>query len=235
MDELVIRLSEVCGYTFQSDSLPLQALTHSSYAKSNHAPTGDNERLEFLGDAVLELTVSRHLFLAIPQKREGEMTRLRARFVREESLYRAAVHMGLPALLRLDASESKIGGREKPSIISDAYEAVIAAIYLDGGFSEAESFIKRTLLDVLTDAELMPVKDPKSLLQETVQASHKYTEVKYTLVDESGPDHMKLFQMRVTLDGLEFGTGLGKSKQIAGEAAAAAALEKLRKESCHET
>lgn len=223
IDELGI----ICGYSFNNADIGLQALTHSSYAKTHHMPEKDNERLEFLGDAVLELSVSRYLYTSFPALREGEMTRSRSCLVREESLFAAAKKMGLDRIIRMNEAEEKIGGREKPSIVSDAYEAVIAAIYLDGGYEAADSFIQRTLLSDLKEEDLKPKKDPKTVLQETVQSRIKKAKITYELLEASGPDHNKSFRMQVCIDGVPYGEGTGHSKLEAGEMAATAALGAL--------
>lgn len=225
--DTVEELENITGYRFNDSAVALQALTHSSYAETHHMMHNDNERLEFLGDAVLELSVSDFLFASFPDLREGEMTRSRSCLVREESLYAAAKRMGLDRVIRMNEGEEKIGGREKPSIVSDAYEAVIAAIYLDGGYHEADSFIKRTLLSQLKEEDLKPKKDPKSLLQEKVQSKSKTAKIVYDLLETSGPDHRKSFKMRVCVDGIAFGEGIGYSKLEASENAAAEALLKM--------
>ena len=224
---LVDELERISGYNFTNEEIAIQALTHSSFAKTHHIQHYDNERLEFLGDAVLELSVSNYLFFNNPLLNEGEMTRTRSLLVREESLFNAAMKIGLNKIIRIDEAEEKIGGREKPSIVSDAYEAVIAAIYIDGGFSEADRFIERTLLSELTQKDMIPVKDPKSLLQEYVQANNKTAQIKYVLLDAAGPDHKKIFKIGVCIDEICFGEGTGFSKRDAGEKAAQSALEKL--------
>ena len=227
MINTIEKLSSISGYSFKNTELALQALTHSSYAKTHHIPSLDNERLEYLGDAVLELSVSDYLYFQFPNMQEGEMTRSRSLLVREESLFKAATRIGLNQLVRMDEAEEKIGGREKPSIISDAFEALIAAIYIDGGYDAANDFIKRTLLSNITAEDLLPKKDPKTLLQEQVQAQKKNAVIKYELIDSSGPDHKKLFRMAVFIDGVIYGEGFGYSKRAAGESAASAALSKL--------
>ena len=188
----------------------------------------DNERLEFLGDAVLELCVSDELYHRFPQMREGEMTRLRASIVNESALCSAAGNLGLGAFLRLGAGERAAGGREKPSILSDAFEAVIAAVYLDGGWDEAKGFICRYVLPLLDfDAHPEMKKDYKTMLQELVHRKAHGAQVVYQLIGEEGPDHMKTFRMAVLLHGEELGRGEGTSKQNAGQAAAREALRKM--------
>lgn len=225
--DLIAELSIATGHDFQNAEIGLQALTHSSYAKTNHIPNFDNERLEYLGDAVLELSVSKYLYASYTQMHEGELTRARSWLVREDSLYRAALHIGLDKLIRLDSAEEKIGGRTKPSILSDAFEAVIAAIYIDGGFEAADNFINRSLLRTLTKDEILPQKDPKTLLQEYIQSKMRSSKIAYELLETSGPDHKKQFRMGVAVDDAMLGEGIGFSKREAEEKAAEAALLKL--------
>lgn len=230
MADPIKELCLVSGYCFNDPEIGVQALTHSSYAKAHHIPFNDNERLEFLGDAVLEMCVSHYLFVKYPNMREGEMTRSRSWIVREDSLYRASLRIGLNKLVRLNDAEEKIGGRAKPSILSDAYEALIAAIYMDGGYEAAESFIMRTLLDNMNEKDLMPRKDAKSALQEYVQAKLKNGIIQYDLVDTTGPDHNKSFIMSVSINGKVYGNGKGNSKRAAEENAAGIALNELNVE-----
>lgn len=230
MTDLISELSRISGYEFKDRKIGLQALTHSSYAKSRHIPLEDNERLEFLGDAVLELCVSKYLFSQYPNMHEGELTRSRSWLVREDSLYKAAVRMGLNQIIRINEAEEKIGGRGKPSILSDAYEAVIAAIYLDGGYLAADAFICRTLLNELYEEDVLPRKDPKSLLQEQVHSKCKTASIRYDLLEASGPDHKKTFRVSVSIANEVYGEGVGFSKQAAEESAANVALEKIKTE-----
>lgn len=227
MQDIIKELSIISGYSFYDSRIGLQALTHSSYAQSHGLQKNDNERLEFLGDAVLELAVSRYLFNGYPKMREGEMTRSRSWLVREDSLYKAALRIGLDKLIRLDESEEKIGGRNKPSILSDAYEAIIAAIYTDGGYAPAEDFIFRTLLKDLKEEDILPRKDAKTLLQEFIQSSDSKSCITYHLIDTSGPDHKKVFRMSVSINDVLMGEGTGFSKRSAEEEAASEALSKL--------
>ena len=188
-----------------------------------------NERLEFLGDAVLELSISRVLFDDGKCLKEGQMSRMRASIVCEKSLYAAAKSISLQNHIILGHGEEINAGRNKPSVLSDALEAVIGAIYLDGGFEAADQFIKRTILaSVDWNEEALMDKDSKTKLQEFVQARHLGT-ITYQLVEESGPDHDKIFTEALLLDGKEIGRGQGKNKQAAGRAAAETALQVLQK------
>jgi ribonuclease III, bacterial len=218
------------GYRFQNEGLLRRALTHSSMAVEQHRMGEDNERLEYLGDAVLEHLVSRHLFDAHPEMREGALTRLRSSLVCESALSAAARRLGLNDFILLSRGEEQCGGRDKDSILSDAFEAVLAAVYLDGGLEEAQRLVNEYVLSAETLEHRSSSKDSKTAFQELVHADHKGRAIRYELVSESGPDHKKLFTMRVLVDEVEWGTGSGPSKQAAGQAAAQMAMERYRKE-----
>ena len=197
---------------------------------SKRGPAEDNERLEYLGDAVLEHLVSRHLFDAHPEMREGALTRLRSSLVCESALSAAARRLGLNEHILLSRGEEQCGGRDKDSILSDAFEAVLAAVYLDGGLDQAQRLVDEYVLSAETLENRSSSKDSKTAFQELVHADHKGRAIRYELVSESGPDHKKLFTMRVLVDEVEWGTGSGPSKQAAGQAAAQMAMERYRKE-----
>ena len=218
------------GYRFQNEGLLRRALTHSSMAVEQHRMGEDNERLEYLGDAVLEYLVSRHLFDAHPEMREGALTRLRSSLVCESALSAAARKLSLNDHILLSRGEEQCGGRDKDSILSDAFEAVLAAVYLDGGLDQAQRLVDEYVLSAETLENRSSSKDSKTAFQELVHADHKGRAIRYELVSESGPDHKKLFTMRVLVDEVEWGTGSGPSKQAAGQAAAQMAMERYRKE-----
>ena len=226
----LIRCMDRLGYRFQDEGLLRRALTHSSLAVEQHRMGEDNERLEYLGDAVLEHLVSRHLFDTHPEMREGALTRLRSSLVCESALSAAARRLGLGEYLLLSRGEEQCGGREKDSILSDAFEAVLAAVYLDGGLAEAQRLVQEYVLSAETIGDRSSSKDSKTAFQELVHADHKGRAIRYELVSESGPDHKKLFTMRVLVDEVEWGTGSGSSKQAAGQAAAQMAMERYTKE-----
>ena len=226
----LIRCMDRLGYRFQDEGLLRRALTHSSLAVEQHRMGEDNERLEYLGDAVLEHLVSRHLFDTHPEMREGALTRLRSSLVCESALSAAARRLGLGEYLLLSRGEEQCGGREKDSILSDAFEAVLAAVYLDGGLAEAQRLVHEYVLSAETIGDRSSSKDSKTAFQELVHADHKGRAIRYELVSESGPDHKKLFTMRVLVDEVEWGTGSGSSKQAAGQAAAQMAMERYTKE-----
>ena len=218
-------LEKSIGYSFKNKELLLTALTHSSYANENRIPrTGHNERLEFLGDSVLGMIVAHHLYCEYPELPEGEMTRIRAELVCEHSLYHVAKRLGLGAYLRLGKGEDSGGGRERPSILADAVEAIIAAIFLDGGKDEATAFVRRFILSPLEAGEKRASSDYKTTLQEIVQRKIG-NQLSYRIVGESGPDHAKSFVAEVLLNGKRIGLGSGRSKKEAEQAAAKDALE----------
>ena len=217
-------LEERLEYQFHDLTLLDTALTHTSYVKGDGRASAHNERLEFLGDAVLELCTSEYLFTRFPDSDEGAMTRLRAQAVCESALYEVAKDYGFGRLLLLGRGEDHSGGREKPSILSDAVEAVIGALYIDGGMEVAKRFIMRFVHKSVEDAMAgRLIKDHKTMLQEYVQ-KHHMGQIAYELIGSSGPDHNKTFSMRVLVAGETAGTGEGRTKQEAGQQAARAAL-----------
>ena len=218
------------GYRFRDEGLLSRALTHSSLAVEQHRMGEDNERLEYLGDAVLEHLVSRYLFDTHPEMREGALTRLRSSLVCEGALSAAARRLGLNECLLLSRGEEQCGGRDKDSILSDAFEAVLAAVYLDGGLEEARRLVLAYVLSAENLENRSSSKDSKTAFQEMVHADHKGRAIRYELVSESGPDHKKLFTMRVLVDEVEWGVGSGPSKQAAGQAAAQMAMARYTKE-----
>ena len=221
-------LEERLGYSFWNRALLETALTHSSYANENRASgIVCNERLEFLGDSVLGVTVADFLYRHFPDMPEGRMTRLRAELVCEQSLHRVALELHLGDYLRLGKGEEHNGGRKRASILSDAVEAVIAAMYLDAGMETAAGFIHRCLLDDVRAIETPTFTDYKTSLQELVQR-HSGQVLSYELVGEEGPDHAKTFRVQVCLNGDPIGRGIGRTKKEAEQAAAANALEALR-------
>ena len=220
-------LEEKLGYTFQNPDLLDNALTHSSRANESRGKLQSNERLEFLGDSILGMVVADHLFRNHPDLPEGDLTRTRAALVCEESLVEVARELGLGEYLRLGKGESSGGGRERPSIQADAVEAVLAAIYLDGGIGSARKFIQKFIL-TREVAGLAKPRDHKTALQELVQRESGQV-LQYRLVGEEGPDHNKRFFVEVALNGQSIGSGSGRSKKEAEQAAAAAGIENLSK------
>lgn len=216
------QLQNNLGYHFKNPALLARALTHSSYANERHVDTGDNERLEFLGDSVLGFITAEYLFANHRDFPEGELTKLRAYGVCEKSLFSYAEEIGLGNYLKLGKGEERTGGRTRPSVLSDAFEAVIAAIYLDGGMDEAKKFVLRFVVPYV---EAKPTfKDYKTMLQEVVQKNQGET-LEYVLVSETGPDHDKCFTVEVHLNSNVIGRGVGGSKKKAEQNAAKEALE----------
>lgn len=226
------QLQERIGYYFRDLKLLRQALSHSSYAnehRQEHAK--DNERLEFLGDAVLEVASSEFLFLEYPKMPEGDMTKLRASLVCEPTLARCAREIALPEFLLLGKGEEHTGGRQRDSIVSDALEAVIGAIYLDGGFASAKDFVRKFILTDIEHKKLF--YDSKTILQEIVQRDYKEEEVCYKLTGEEGPDHAKRFLVEVRIGGRTEGSGAGSTKKAAEQEAAYQAILALKgKKAC---
>ena len=213
---------KVIGYEFKDKKILEKALTHSSYANENHAPLGDNERLEFLGDSVLGFVTAEYLYSNHENFPEGELTKLRSYAVCEKSLFEFAKEIGLGDRINLSNGEERTGGRTRPSVLSDAFEALIAAIYLDGGIQEAKKFVLRFVAPYV---EKKPsFKDYKTTLQEVVQRNHG-EELKYVVVSETGPDHDKRFEVEVHLNSNVIGRGTDKSKKKAEQQAAKQALE----------
>ena len=221
-------LEEKLGYTFRDKQLLSAALYHSSYA-NEHRGSGiqSNERLEFLGDSVLGMVTADYLYHKHPGLPVGDLTRIRAALVCEESLHEVAQSLELGNYLKLGRGEESGGGRRRPSILADATESVFAAVYLDGGLEEARALIHRVLLqrereEVVEERR----RDYKTALQELVQRTPGNT-ITYHLVDEMGPDHCRVFVMEVRLNGQSAGCGEGRSKKSAEQAAARNALEKM--------
>ena len=232
------RLMERLGYVF-SDPLVLdRALTHSSAVPELRAARGediaftgsavqDNERLEFLGDAVLELLTSEYLLLNYPEWTEGQLSKSRARIVNAHSLEIAARGLHLGEYLRLGRGEEKTGGREKPALLADAFEAIVAAMYLDGGLGPARDLLKRTVFEqALEDGDRISESDRKSALQEFLQAKGDQP-AEYRLAGETGPDHQKTFRVEVWVKGELMSSAEGTTKKEAEQKAARSALEKL--------
>ena len=227
MEDRLHELEKIIGYSFKNRSLLSHALTHSSYANEKHwDKTRCNERLEFLGDAVLELVSSNFLFRNYPTMPEGEMTKLRASLVCEPTLAFCAEAISLGNYLLLGKGEDLTGGRKRPSVVSDAMEAVIGAIYLDGGLANAKEFIYRYILNDIEHKQLF--YDSKTILQEMVQAEFKDSLV-YELLKEEGPDHNKTFEVSVKVGGRVIGRGVGRTKKAAEQVAAYHGICELKK------
>jgi ribonuclease-3 len=222
-------LQRKLGYTFVKPSLLRLALTHPSIAHEQGTPVQTNQRLEFLGDAVLQLVLTRELFEKFPAFDEGPLTKARAKLVNRRSLAEHGRALGLGQELIVSRGEELHGGRERPSALADAYEALLGAIFLDGGFEAAREVILREFQGGLGTLSVIPIlENPKGELQEFLQATS--TEApQYHVVSATGPDHDRVFECTVHHEGVELASGTGKSKKAAESEAALAALTKLRK------
>ncbi len=221
--ESLEKLQEKIGYKFKNEKLLYEALSHSSFANENKKSRNSNERLEFLGDSVLSIVVSDYIFKHFTHIPEGELTKLRASLVCENSLFEFAKKIDLGSHIFLGKGEEMTGGRERPSIISDAFEAVIAAIYLDGGMDAAAPYILSFIPEDITPKGASSFHDYKTSLQEIIQKNPE-EKIEYYLKSESGPDHDKQFTVQVLLNHNVIGEGTGRSKKNAEQAAAKEAL-----------
>jgi ribonuclease III len=222
------RIEKKIGYTFNDADLLVKAMTHSSYANERKNKVDyNNERLEFLGDSVLSLIVSQYLFENNPDKKEGDLTKARAKLVCELTLSKCSRKISLGEFIILGKGEEMTGGRERNSILADAFEALIAAIYLDGGYDKAKAFVLSRIVEYVDDAlEGRIIQDYKTYLQEVIQVK-KGNQLDYKLVGTSGPDHCKEFFVEVILNDSVIGTGIGKSKKDAEQEAAKSALSTI--------
>ena len=217
-------LEKSIGYSFKNKLLLKNALTHTSYANENNVSS--NEKLEFLGDSILEFISSKYIYTNYPKLKEGEMTKVRADVVCEKSLYKVAMRHNFSDFLYLGKSQIINNGNKRPSILADSVEAMIAAIYFDAGLEEAEKFIIDNLKDYVEIASKnVGMKDYKTVLQEKLQV-HGDVDIKYAIIKESGPDHEKRFTAEVCLNGKRLAIGEGRTKKQAEMEAAKKALEK---------
>lgn len=223
-DELQTRV----GYRFNDLSLLRLALTHPSIAQDAGVSQENNQRLEFLGDAVIQLVLSRELYDRYPEHDEGTMTKARAQLVRRETLTKQSAALNLGPMLIISRGEELNGGRQRPSMLADAFEAVVGAIFQDGGYDHARTFILNTFRPIISELEVATAtSNPKGDLQEVLQ-SISADAPQYRLLSSSGPDHDKSFECAVIHKGEEIGRGSGKSKKLAESQAATVALERLR-------
>lgn len=219
------KLEKEIGYEFKNKELLKTALTHTSYAYENNVES--NEKLEFLGDSILEFLSSKYLFHNYKNLKEGEMTKVRATVVCEESLYKIALQHNFSDFLYLGKSENSNKANLSKAILADSVEALIAAMYLDSGLKKVEEFIIKNLEEPIKIAsEHVGIKDYKTVLQEKLQI-HGNVEIKYSIVKESGPDHNKIFESKVECNGKILGKGIGKNKKTSEMEAAKNALENL--------
>lgn len=224
------KIQDIIGYRFKNVNLLKNALTHSSYANEKHWNyEANNERLEFLGDAVLELASSEFIFSENPRMVEGKMTKLRASLVCEKSLAEAARQISLGEYLYLGRGEYRTGGDKRDSILSDAFEAVIGAMYMDGGFEPVRDFVQRFVMSDIEKKQMF--HDSKTILQEIVQQKkHENTHISYPVMEEQGPDHDKSFEVCCEINGVRFARGSGHTKKAAEQEAAYETILLLRAE-----
>ncbi len=224
------QLQQDLGISFRNKKLLYQAFTHASYINEHRKELKeDNERLEFLGDAVLELTVSAYLYNAFPKMKEGELTKLRAAVVCETSLVFYANHLNFGKYILLGRGEEHTGGRQRPALLADVFEAFIGALYLDQGLTSVEEFMKQKIFQWIAEERHRRFHDYKSELQEYVQEKSLGT-IEYRIVDEQGPAHQKTFISMVYVNGSPIGQGTGKTKKEAEQQAAHITLDTLTKE-----
>ena len=226
MGKKLQKLEDIIGYSFKNKDLLKLAMTHSSYANEhNNSKLENNERLEFLGDAVLELTVSSFLYNEYKNVNEGELTKTRASMVCEPTLFLCAQDIKLSDYILLGKGEEATGGRKRPSIVSDAMEALIGAIYLDSGIDSAKEFITKFILKDIESKKLF--YDSKTILQEITQGKHM-DDISYELISEEGPDHNKIFNVALKIGDKIVEKGCGKTKKAAEQEAAYKTILKLR-------
>jgi ribonuclease-3 len=224
-------LQQQLGFAFKDESLLQQAFIHSSYTNENpDLPVADNERLEFLGDALLSFIVADELYLKFPDFHEGELTEMRASLIRQETLAEIAAELGLGEQLLLGKGEEISGGHRKQTNLADAFEALIGAMYIDQGLNAVRNFVLDKLSGKLAKVKATGIgRNYKALLQELTQAKHKKLPV-YRIAETSGPDHDKRFNVEVTLENRKLGSGSGKTKRAAEMEAARSAWEKMASE-----
>ena len=224
-------LKEKFDISFNNEALLMEAMTHSSYANEHKEMKGIyNERIEFLGDAVLELTISDWLFRQFPHFQEGQLTKLRAQIVCEDSLSLLAKECSLNKYLLLGKGETLSGGREKPAILCDVFEAFIGAIYLDKGVNEVQRFLNLVVIPKIKNGRYELITDFKTELQEYLQQNGT-VHIRYELVKEEGPSHDKIFTVQLIVDGKKYKTASGKTKKAAEQMAAKLTMEELKKSS----
>lgn len=229
MNQLQEHLQAVFGISVKDPALFETAFTHTSYANEHRLlKVSHNERLEFLGDAVLQLVISRYLYQKYPQKPEGDLSKLRAMIVREESLADFSRRCGFDAHVKLGKGEEKTGGRQRPAILADLFEAFLGALLLDTDMETVEAFLRQVVIAQVEQGNYARVADHKTALQELLQVDGDVA-ISYEVIGESGPAHAKLFEVQVTVNGQVLSQGQGKSKKLAEQAAAKVALDQLQR------
>lgn len=231
MEHQLDDLEERIEYTFKDRSLLVRALTHSSYANECQIEQGDNERLEFLGDSIIGFLVSEYLLVNHPNLSEGQLSKLRAQLVSASSLFYVASGLKLGRFLRLGKGEEKSNGRKKQALLVDSIEALVSAVYLDGGMDAARRFVLKELAEDLKDIQAghFVFSDYKSMLQEKLQSLREALP-EYAVIDESGPDHRRQFSVRLRIGGELTAQGHGETKKRAEQDAARQALEKVEQQ-----
>ncbi|QIL46165.1 ribonuclease III [Vagococcus coleopterorum] len=231
LEELAVLVKEKFQVVFKNQTLLEQAFTHSSYVNEHrYLELTDNERLEFLGDAVLELLISQYLYAEFPELPEGKLTKMRAAIVREDSLSKFAKECGFDQYIRLGKGEENSNGRKRPALLCDLFESFLGALYLDQGFDAADNFIHQVIVPKIESGAFSHEMDHKTALQEILQRNGDVA-INYQLVSEEGPAHEREFFVEVSVSGDVIGTGTGKSKKNAEQAAAAAAIKKINESS----
>ena len=224
-------LKEKFDISFKNEALLVEAMTHSSYANEHKEMKGIyNERIEFLGDAVLELIISDWLFRQFPHFKEGQLTKLRAQIVCEDSLSMLAKECSLNEYMLLGKGETLSGGREKPAVLCDVFEAFVGALYLDKGMEEVQRFLDQVIVPKINNGRYELITDFKTELQEYLQQNGT-VHIRYELIKEEGPSHDKVFTVQVTVDGKKYKTASGKTKKAAEQMAAKLTMEELTKSS----
>ncbi|MFC5631279.1 MULTISPECIES: ribonuclease III [Streptococcus] len=228
MDKLEKLLNDRFGIVFTNKAILETAFTHTSYANEHRALNiSHNERLEFLGDAALQLTISRYLYKKYPDMPEGDMSKMRSTIVREESLAGFSRQCGFEHHIKLGRGEEKTGGRNRPAILGDLFEAFLGALLLDKGISAVEDFLNQVMIPQVEIGNYERVKDYKTSLQELLQVNGEVT-ITYQVINETGPAHDKVFEIVVLVNGEKLSRGKGKSKKLAEQEAAKNALEQLQ-------
>ncbi len=219
-------LENLLGYTFKNKKYINTALTHSSYSNESNGRYKSYERLEFLGDSILGLITSEYIFIHCPSFPEGDLTKLRASLVCEKTLFKFSQSINIGKYLKLSKGERRSGGENRMSILADVFESTVAAIYLDGGISEAQKFVLKFIKPELINLDIHKIRDYKTDLQEICQKNPEEV-IEYILIDESGPDHNKVFSVEVRINNNPIGKGIGKSKKEAEQNAAKEALKMM--------
>ncbi|MFV0555496.1 MAG: ribonuclease III [Lactovum sp.] len=227
MKNLEKKLKEDFGIVFSDQILLNRAFTHSSFTNENQLPkTASNERLEFLGDAALSLVISEYLYVKFPNKKEGELSKIRSSLVRTESLSRFSKKCSFDQFIKLGHGEEQLGGRYRETILENLFESFLGALLLEKGFESVKNFVHRVMIPDFEDGDFIGVVDYKTTLQEILQVNGN-TQIDYKILEETGPDHLKEFKVAVFENSMILGEGRGRSKKLAEQEAAKSALEEV--------